>query len=59
MKLRELKDKIDKVKESDLDNDVMVEVGNEKYHVFIAKSTNYNKRDGKFTPRIFEIFCKS
>lgn len=55
MKLRELKEKVDKAKESDLDNDVVIGVENKRRHIKYAKNINYNKRDANFTPRIFEI----
>ena len=55
MKLRELKEKIDKIKDSDLDNDVVIECGHERRHIRFARNINYNKRDSKFTSRIFTI----
>jgi len=55
MKLRELKERIDKAKESDLDNDVVFECGHDQHRVKFAKNINYNKRDQRFTPRIFLV----
>lgn len=58
MKLCDLKKKIAGAKESDLDNDVVIITKNTVHHVCFAKNANYNKRDGKCSPRIFEIVCE-
>ena len=55
MKLRDLKERINKLEESRLDDDVMIGCGVKTHHTLFAKSINYNKRDGLFTPRVFLI----
>ena len=53
MKLKELKEKIAKIKDDDLD--VVVECNRELHDVLFVKRANYNKRDGKRTARYFLI----
>ena len=58
MKARELKNRLDKLDESRLDIDIMIDCGNNHFGVLFAKDINYNKRDSKFTPRVFIIQTK-
>ena len=58
MKVYKLKEKLNKLKESDLDYDVQVECNNKKYHVLFAKLVNNNKRETIFTTKYFSIVCK-
>jgi len=55
MKIEELKAKIDKEVDKHPNCDVMIDCGSKHYHVLFAKNINYNKRNSKFTPRVFLI----
>lgn len=55
MKVRDLKKKMEGMKDKDMDADIVCECEHEKHHVLFAKKTNYNKRDMKFTSKIFLI----
>ena len=56
MKLRELKEKIAKIKDDDID--VVLEREHRLCHVSFAKRMTYNKRDNKYTSYIFLIVGK-
>jgi len=55
MKAEELRDKLNKAIEKWSDCDVMIDCDNKHYNVLFAKNINYNKRDSKFTSRVFLI----
>ena len=55
MTLREL---IEKAAKTALDNDVAIECDHKLHHVKFAKRANYNKRDMKFTSRMFLLVAE-
>jgi len=58
VKAEELRDKLNEAIEKRPDCDVMIDCNNKHYNILFAKNINYNKRNSKFTPRVFLIQTK-